>query len=436
MNAAPTKPNRLLHRPALRSILLFLDFFLIILAYYQVKPASRSLFLEYADARDLPYLWAGSAALLLALMPLYNRLLKKYSRLNIVLGTCGAVLVMLVLFRVLLLQPNLPTAIGFYLLVDIFSVVLVEQFWSLTNSVFGRSGGSRWYGLIASGGLVGGLVGGILATALVSLTPVKTADMPLIAAAIIALMIWLTTRLAQHGLYDEAPDSPAPKVAVAEAWNALRSSRYLALIGVMLLLSQMGEPIIEYQFMHLVEQTYLSREERTAYLSGFLSVLNGVALIVNLMVTPLILRRVGAYGGLIVQPLLLGLAAAATFAFQFQLFTGAIVKICDRGLAYSINRTSRELIYVRVDTVRIYRAKAWIDMVGYRAFKLAGIATILLLTQWLPWKMSDASLSWVVVALCAGWIYAAFQLGKRGVLPSGNFGQYAFRRRGDLTPES
>ncbi len=427
--------TELLQRPALRSFLLFLDFFLIILAYYQVKPASRSLFLEYADARDLPYLWTASAALLLALMPLYNRLLKKHSRLNIVLGTCGAVLVMLVLFRVLLLQPNLSTAIGFYLLVDIFSVVLVEQFWSLTNSVF-RSEGSRWYGLIASGGLVGGLVGGFLATALVSLTPVQTTDMPLIAAVIIALMIWLTTRLAQHGLYDEAPDSPAPKIAVAEAWNALRSSRYLVLIGVMLLLSQMGEPIIEYQFMHLVEQAHASREERTAYLSGFLSVLNGVALIVNLLVTPLILRRVGAFGGLMVQPLLLGAAAAAGFAFQFNLLMGAIVKICDRGLAYSINRTSRELIYVRVDTMRIYRAKAWIDMVGYRAFKLAGIATILLLTQWLPWKLSDASLSWVVVALCAGWIYAAFLLGKRGALPGGNLGQYAFRRRGDPAPEA
>lgn len=408
----------LLQRPALRSILLFLDFFLIILAYYQVKPASRSLFLEYADARDLPYVWAASAALLLALLPLYERLLKKYTRLNIVLGTCGAVLVLLMVFRILLLRPSLPVAVGFYLLVDVFSVVLVEQFWSLTNSVFRRSGGRRWYGLIASGGLVGGLVGGFLASALVSLTPVKTADLPLVAAAIIGLMMWLTTRLARHGLYNEAPDlAVAAPIAAAEAWQALRGDRFLILIALMLLLSQMGEPIIEYQFMHLVEQTYVNAEERTAYLSGFFSVLSGVALIVNLLVTPLILRRVGALGGLMVQPLLLGLAAAAT-VFQYQLVMAGIVKICDRALAYSINRTSRELMYLNVDTATIYRAKAWIDMVGYRTFKLAGIATILLLTQWLPWTMSAASLSWVVIALCAGWIYAALQIGKRSGRPA------------------
>jgi len=424
VNAAPLPSSRLLDRPAVRSILLFLDFFLIILAYYQVKPASRSLFLEYADARDLPYLWTASAVLLLALIPLYQGLLKKYARLNIVLGTCAAVLVLLVVFRILLLGANLPIVVGFYLLVDVFSVVLVEQFWSLTNSVFRRADGERWYGLIASGGLVGGLVGGSLASSLVSLTPLQTADLPLVAAGIIALMMGLTTWLGQQGFYAEALDRTSTPIAAADAWKALRRNRYLTLIAAMLLLSQMCEPIVEYQFMHLVEQTYTNAEERTAYLSGFLSVLSGVALVVNLLVTPLILRRVGAVGGLLVQPLLLGLAATATFVFRYPLLMAGVAKICDRGLSYSINRTSRELIYVRLDSVTIYRAKAWIDMVGYRSFKLAGIAAILLLTQWLPWKADDASLSVVVVALCACWIWAALEVGRRS------------RRAGQIPDES
>ena len=412
MTSLPPAAPGPLHRPAWRSILLFLDFFLIILAYYQVKPASRSLFLEYADARDLPYLWTASALLLLGLMPLYGRLLRKFSRLNIVLGTCGAALVLLVAFRVLLREPGLPTAVGFYLLVDIFSVVLVEQFWSLTNSVFRSSDGRKWYGLIASGGLVGGLVGGLTASGLVSATPLETVDLPLVSAAVIGLMMWLTLRLARHGFYDEVAPPGAHQARVTDVWTTVRSSRYLTLIAVMLLLSQICEPIVEYQFMHFVEQTYLDKEARTAYLSGFLSLLSGAALAINLALAPLLLRGFGVGAGILAQPVLLGLSALG-FAFEPRLGTAGIMKVADRALAYSINRTARELLYVWVDAATIYRAKAWIDMVGYRGFKIAGSVIILLLTQWLPWQVGDAGLSWAVVTMCVGWIIAGAYIMRR-----------------------
>lgn len=399
-------------RPAVRSILLFLDFFLIILAYYQVKPASRSLFLEFADARDLPYLWTGSALLLLALMPLYGRLLKKFSRLNIVLGTCAIVLALLILFRVLLRDPGLPTVIGFYVLVDIFSVVLVEQFWSLTNSVFRSSDGRRWYGLIASGGLVGGLIGGLGASWLVTATPLTTVDLPLVSAAVIGLMMWLTLRLARHGFYDEAPAAALQPADAVDVWTTVRNSRYLTLIAVMLLLSQICEPIVEYQFMHLVELTYPDKEARTAYLSGFLSLLSGLALFINLALAPMLLRGFGVGVGILAQPALLGLSALG-FAFEPRLATAGIMKISDRALAYSLNRTARELLYVWVDAATIYRAKAWIDMVGYRGFKIVGSLIILLLTQWLPWRVGAAGLSWAVVAMCAGWIVVGVYIMRR-----------------------
>lgn len=400
-------------RPATRSLLLSVNFFLIILAYYQVKPASRSLFLEQAHAVDLPYLWAGSAAVLLALMPLYQRMVRRYSRLNIVIGTCAVTVVLLILFRVLMLWPGLATSVGFFILVDIFSVVLVEQLWSLTNSVCDSAESRRCYGVVASGGLLGGLAGGILAAWLLGATPLASEDLLLVAAGIIVVMAGLTLTFAGRGLYRESTRRVrlASTVAVAEGLRTLRHNRYLALVAVMLLLSQMAEPIVEYQFMYMVEQAYAGTDERTAYLSHFLSLLSGVALLINLFVTPLVHRKLGAIAGLLMQPFLLGLSALG-FTFQYWLGMAAGMKIADRGLSYSINRTSRELLYVPVDPVTIYRVKAWIDMVGYRVFKIAGIAAILLLTQWLPWKVSVTHLSWAVVALCGAWMWAA--IGIRG----------------------
>jgi AAA family ATP:ADP antiporter len=86
------------------------------------------------------------------------------------------------------------------------------------------------------------------------------------------------------------------------------------------------------------------------------------------------------------------------------LTSGAALKIADRGLSYSINRASKELLYVPIDPLLIYRAKAWIDMFGYRLFRVLGSVLILLLTQWLPWTVSPIQLGWLVLVLCTLWL--------------------------------
>src|SRR4051812_7856551 len=102
-----------------RAIILFINFFLIILAYYHIKPASRSLFLEYVGANKLPYVWIGTALVLGAFISVYQRIVARYSRLNVVLGTCLACIVGLVVFRILLIEAQRAIAVAFYIFVDI-----------------------------------------------------------------------------------------------------------------------------------------------------------------------------------------------------------------------------------------------------------------------------------------------------------------------------
>ena len=52
----------------------------------------------------------------------------------------------------------------------------------------------------------------------------------------------------------------------------------------------------------------------------------------------------------------------------------------------------------------IYQAKAWIDMFGYRLFKIFGSFVILAFTQWLPSAISVPQLSWFTVGICLLWI--------------------------------
>jgi len=52
-------------------------------------------------------------------------------------------------------------------------------------------------------------------------------------------------------------------------------------------------------------------------------------------------------------------------------------------------------------------------MFGYRPFKVAGSLLILLLTQWLPWQLETAQLSWLVIGFCLIWMVALTRLGAR-----------------------
>ena len=403
-HGAPGKTRRLL-----RTSVLFANFFLIIMALYHLKPASRSLILESHGTTALPYIWIGSALTLLVAIIFYHHVLNRYSRQQVVLGSCLFFITLLILFRgALLLSTSKMIPVGFYIFVDILGVILVEQFWSLTDSIYSTEEGKRWYGLIGTGGLVGGVAGGGTAALLINYTALQTPDLLLVAAAIIGIIFALTWLMGRLQLYPSSTEAPTPR-HLKHRWQILTRSRYLLLIAAALMVAQLVSPMVEFQFMRIIESTYHETEVRTAVLSVFFSVLSAVSIGINLLITPLILRYLGILAGLMVQPLALATSAYG-FVIDPSLYPAATMKISDRGLSYSINRASKELLYIPVDPITIYESKAWIDMFGYRIFKVLGATLILLLTQWTSLASGQTPLSWVIIGGCMLWAIVLFYL--------------------------
>ncbi len=197
---------------AKRSAILFLNFFLIILAYYQVKSATRSLLIEYWGAGHFPYVWIFSAVVLGSLIGPYNRFVERYSRLNVVLGCITSFIALLILFRLLLETGSAAAAVAFYIFVDIFSVVLVEQFWSLANTVTEAEGGKKSYWFVGTGGLLGGALGGALSVFLLEATPMGTADLLLSCAALLGVTLVLNLAMGRTGFFEEVKKSGKPVV--------------------------------------------------------------------------------------------------------------------------------------------------------------------------------------------------------------------------------
>jgi AAA family ATP:ADP antiporter len=70
-------------------------------------------------------------------------------------------------------------------------------------------------------------------------------------------------------------------------------------------------------------------------------------------------------------------------------------------------------LYIPIPSVLLYQAKAWIDMVGYRVFKISGSLLILFFTQWLPVSLSVPQLSWFVLMVCIIWVSLIFMVRPR-----------------------
>ncbi len=388
-NAAGAQSPRALGR----AFALFANFFFIILAYYQVKAASRSLLIEYGGAEALPYAWVYSALTLVVVIAGYHVIVAKLERVRVVLASLLIFAGLLVLFRAVFTPRDLFSATAFYVFVDIFSVVLVEQFWSLTDSVSSNDEGRRSFWFVGTGGLVGGVLGGLLASWLVTATPLTTPDL-LYACAALLLVVWaLNYAMYRAGIYAEVHEAP---VREAGDWRVMFRNRYLVLIALLLCCSQLAQPIVEFQFLDMAQREYVELDARTAFISEFFSVLGLVSIGINVVVTPLVHRLFGAIGGLLLQPLVLAASSGLFYAAPSLWMAGAM-KISDRGLSYSINRASKELLYIPVDPVLTYQAKAWIDMVGYRLFKGIGSGLILVALQVLPAASVGVDLSWLTI---------------------------------------
>lgn len=210
--------------------------------------------------------------------------------------------------------------------------------------------------------------------------------------------------LAVSGLFSEEQPDQQDDNSLSPA-TVLRENNYMVLVASILLLAQLAAPFVEYQFMTLLREAYAEQDQRTVYIAHIFTWISSFALLINLVITPLIHRTLGAIGGLLVQPTML-IVGALAFIWMPVMNVSAALRVMDRGLSYSVNRASRELLYVPISTETLYRAKAWIDMLGYRLFKVFGSGVIILLTERFVEPFTLAQLSAVLVVVCLSWALA------------------------------
>jgi AAA family ATP:ADP antiporter len=158
------------------ALLMFSNVFLILCAYYFIKPL-REGWIAVSDVAGLSkmevkaYSSFGQSLLFFPVIMLYGRLSDRWRGSALITrSTLFCVAIMLIFWAI---QPglfikNLPySGIIFYLWVGMFGVFMVAQFWAFAADLHTREGGHRLFPLIAIGATAGAACGSWLTGILV-----------------------------------------------------------------------------------------------------------------------------------------------------------------------------------------------------------------------------------------------------------------------------
>ncbi|MBI2104866.1 MAG: MFS transporter [Candidatus Omnitrophica bacterium] len=396
-----------------RTVLTFLYFFLIITAYYLIKPVSRSLVLGELGSRLVPYADLICAVLMGPVVTLFARLVDRVPKSTLVSGSFGAVIAILLVFWKLLGLPAPWVAGVFYIWVAIFSVLVVTLFWLVANDLYRPREAKRLFGFIGSGGILGGIVGSSLAAAWAKV--LGTENLILLSAALLCLCwllvqeLWTLTpeRAAEEERSSSHPRRETFLSNVGGFVKLLLESRYLLLLVAVVGLSKLVGTLVYYQFNPFIERTFPDLDARTAFTGAFFGGMNVVAFIIQFFFTSWVLRRWGIFTALLAMPLGLLLGTAGLLVFPaFWLAAGT--ELYDGSLNYSLHQTTKEVLYLPIDRSIRYKVKPFIDMVVFRFGK--GIAALIGIVLLDGFHMAPQGLSYVAIPLVGAWLLAAVQL--------------------------
>jgi len=417
-------------------LLTFLYFFLVITAYYVIKPVSRSLVLGDLGSRFVPYVDLISAIVMGPMVTLFARLAGRIEKHRLVSLTFFAVAGCLVGFWRLLQLSDKWVVAAFYIWVSIFSVLVVTLFWLVANDLYHAREAKRLFGFIGSGGILGGIVGSSIAAAGAKLIGTKQL---LLLSATLLLVCWaVVQRLWRYAppIASDRPDHAQPRTPYfSKLHTSLRSlsgSRYLLLLVGLVAISKIVSTLIYYQFNPFIEQMFPNQDAKTAFTGLFFGWMNIAAFLIQFVFTSWILRRMGLAFALLFLPV--GLLAGSMGLILVPMFwLAASAELYDGSMNYSLQQTAKEMLYLPMDRSIRYQIKPFIDMVVFRFGKgIAAIAGIVCL-DWLG--LNSRVLAYVCVPLIIGWLVLAVQLRHDYITTIRNLLQArASRRRRDDRP--
>jgi AAA family ATP:ADP antiporter len=409
------------------ALLMFAYSFLAMTAHNILKPVTGSSFIEQLGADNQPFVQLAVGVLIGVLMHWYGNAVRTLPRRRVIPITQLAIVAVLVLFWALLRTGAVWVTVGLYSLGLLLGVFLISQFWTLANEIYDARQAKRLFGFIGGGASLGGAVGATLLRVLVY--EVGSNNMLLVSAAVLGVCVVIVDAIVRHQP-TLAGDGSVEEQGVGgrEAIRLLGESHHLKIMALVIGCAAAGAAIVQQQLSMAAEATGGDADRMTAFLAEVTAWVSIGGFIVQVALTSRIHRSMGLAFAMLLLPVTMGSSALVVLA-SGALWAPQLARVMDATLRYTVDKTTREILFLPVPLELKHRAKPFIDVTADRFAKaLAAVLLLVLIKPWgfgLDWqRLSYASLAmtgvWVGVVYVAWREYRrAFRdsIGSRAIAP-------------------
>lgn len=403
--------------------LLALNVFLILMAYYVLKPVREALILGEGSAELKSYMSAGQVVLLAFIVPFYGRLVARFSRMRLINVVTAFFMACLVVFYVLA-QLGVSLAIIFFLWIGIFNLMIVAQFWSFANDVYSKEEGERLFAIVGFGASLGAVVGARAADRLIE--PLGIYLLMLLGAAILLgqlLIINIIDRRERGRRLRPAAAAASVtyKPTGANAFALVFRTRYLLLIAVMLMLLNWVNTTGEYILGSIVKESAsgmvasgeagaLSEEQLIGdFYSKYFTLVNVLGLLLQLFAVSRVVKYFGIPWAVMVLPLI-SLASYNILVFYPVLYAVLAAKVAENSTDYSLNNTVRNMLFLPCSYEEKFSAKQAIDSFFVRMGDVLSALLVFVGTTMLA--LHPRGFAAVNAAIVLVWLVLAWMVGR------------------------
>lgn len=426
------------------ALLLSLNVFLLLAAYYTIKIVREALILAGSGAEAKSYASAGQVVVLIPFVWAYAKLADRLSRRALITALTLFFISNLVIFYALNLG-GVDVGIAFFLWVGIFSRTILAQFWSFANDVYSREEGERLFPIVAIGSASGAVAGAYAVKALKSVVGGKIELWMLIASAILAFCLLLTkiidaretARQGAGGVVepDEAdqPDgvdqrdearantqqstSAEEEPGKAGAFLMVIKDSYLLKMALMILLLNWVNTTGEYIVSTLVEsaaQAHAGGSETAkkafigAFYADFFLYVNIATMALQFFVVSRVIKWFGVRLSLFVLPAV-ALGGYSALALAPALAVVRWTKSAENALDYSLQNTAGQALFLVTSREAKYKAKQAIDTFFVR---VGDVMSAVLVFAFGELKLGVRSFIFTAIGLAVVWLLIVSLVGR------------------------
>ena len=365
-------------------ILAFTYFFLVLAAYYVLRPVREQLTAAIGVDALLSF-YSATFVATLVLTPIYGWLVARFPRKRFVpivyVFFIANLLAFIPAFKAQgTLDPEILGAV-FFVWMSVFNLFVVAVFWSFIADIFSAEQAYRLFGVVALGGTLGAIAGPLLTKWLVhiiGIAPLLGVASILLAGAV-ACILGLVAWSRRHPV---ARDTRRNEELIGGGfWAGAKqvvASPFLRRIAVLMLLGDSVGGVLYNLQTDIGHRYYPDGAERTEFFANVDATTNVLMALLQIFVTRIALTRFGplpSYAGTEIVKFL----TLVTLALTAQPAAVAVALIVTRAGSYGVNNPAIDSLFTRVDRETRYKAKGFIDTAIWRLGDVLVVATLQIL---------------------------------------------------------